>query len=181
MERFIENNELPEPDFIYNWAQSALELSDYQENILYNAIRDYKTGYHEPILSISKTMIVVEWPYKTCYEDNCFNVELADNPEERSGGLMFRQELEENWGMLFLFDEESKYPFWMKNTLIPLDIIWIDDDYKIVFIKENAQPCKENACPNIIPNKKAKYVLEINAGIADKIGLEVGDKLNFDI
>jgi uncharacterized membrane protein (UPF0127 family) len=104
---------------------------------------------------------------------------LADTPQKKSKGLMFRQELEENWGMFFLFDKESKHSFWMKNTLIALDIIWIDDDFKVVYIKESFQPCQEDNCPSVVPNRKAKYVLEINAGIADKIGIEVGDRVDF--
>lgn len=150
----------------------------YPEHVLYQAIRDYETGYHTPILEVRKTMIIVEWPYKTCFENDCFNVELADIPEKQSLGLMYREKLEKNWGMFFLFEAEKIFPFWMRNTLIPLDIIWIDDDYKVVYIKENAQPCQIEDCPNIIPDKKAKYVLEINAGISDKIDIEIGDRVD---
>lgn len=116
---------------------------------------------------------------EVCYKEYCFSIELARTLEERTTGLMFRKSLGENQGMLFIFDSEGNYPFWMENTLIPLDIIWINKDKKIVFINENSQPCRSKNCPLIIPGVKANYVLEINAGISQKIGLKVGDRLAF--
>ena len=94
---------------------------------------------------------------------------------------MYRKELDKNKGMLFIFDKEGIYPFWMKNTLIPLDIIWIDSNDKVVFISQNVQPCKNLICPSIFPTVKAKYVLEVNAGVCQEIGLKVGDELTIDI
>ncbi|MDD2697122.1 MAG: DUF192 domain-containing protein [Candidatus Pacebacteria bacterium] len=115
-----------------------------------------------------------------CFGSNCFQVEIADNSLERSQGLMFRQKLDSDKGMLFIFENEGEYPFWMKNTLIPLDIIWINGDKEVVFISENAQPCMEEfSCPSINPGKNARYVLEINGGISEKIGLNIGNKANF--
>ncbi|HIH36825.1 MAG TPA: DUF192 domain-containing protein [Methanocellales archaeon] len=109
-------------------------------------------------------------------KDNCFYVELAATPDDRTLGLMFREHLDPDKGMLFIFEEEGVRPFWMKNTLTPLDIIWISEDQEVVFISKNTQPCKTDICPGINPGKKAKYVLELNGGISDKIGLSVGDK-----
>ena len=123
---------------------------------------------------------------KVCFDKNCFNVEVAKTNEELEKGLMFRQQLGENNGMLFVFSKEAIYPFWMKNTLIPLDMIWINSENKIVFIKHNAEPCpsaqtsKETDCKNINPEVKAKYVLEINSGISEKLGLKAGDVVNID-
>jgi uncharacterized protein len=107
-----------------------------------------------------------------CYEDECFNVEIADSAVKRSEGLMFREYLED--GMLFIFDKEGKYSFWMKNTLIPLDIIWIGKDSEIVFISRNVQPCLE-VCESIKPDVNALYVLELNAGESSRLGMGVGD------
>ena len=118
---------------------------------------------------------------QVCFKENCFTVELADSPYEHSRGLMFRKQLDLDKGMLFIFKDEKRHSFWMKNTLIPLDIIWINKDRKVVFISRNAQPCKKDACPLITPDKKAQYVLELNGGISDKIGLKVGDKIIFDL
>lgn len=117
---------------------------------------------------------------RVCFNDNCFYVETAQNPVRKALGLMYRKQLGQDKGMLFIFDEEDIYPFWMKNTFIPLDIIWIDKNKEVVFIKENARPCNEK-CENIYPDKKAVYVFEINGGLADKIGLSVGDKVIFDL
>jgi len=116
---------------------------------------------------------------KICFENHCFYVELARTEQERTYGLMFRESMDLNKGMLFIFNEEKEYPFWMKNTLFSLDIIWINQDKEIVFIKKNVQPCKEEKCERIDPDKKAKYVLEINGGITDSIGVGLGDRLTF--
>ncbi|MFH1657459.1 MAG: DUF192 domain-containing protein [bacterium] len=124
------------------------------------------------------------WPAtgnQVCFETNCFEVELAETSEELSRGLMFREELAENKGMLFVFPEERMAPFWMKNTLIPLDIIWINQNREIVFINKDSQPCPPEWCVPINPGVAAKYVLEVNAGIAEKIGLLVGAKMLFDL
>jgi len=115
------------------------------------------------------------------FEDHCFYVEVVTTPQERARGLMFREQLDPDKGMLFIFDWEAVYPFWMKNTLIPLDIIWIDRDEEVVFISKDTQPCEQEPCPTINPYKKAKYVLEVCGGTADRIGLEVGDILKLDI
>jgi len=119
-------------------------------------------------------------PVSVCFENDCFSVEIADNSEEMSRGLMFREKMDADKGMLFIFEKEGEYPFWMKNTLIPLDIIWINENKEVVLITENAQPCqKDHFCPSFKPSETAKYVLEINGGISEKIGLKIGDKANF--
>ena len=125
---------------------------------------------------ISNQDIEVPKQNQVCINDNCFYVELATTPDERALGLMFREHLDPDKGMLFIFEEEGVHPFWMKNTLIPLDIIWISEDKEVVFISKNTQPCKTDICPSINPGKKARYVLEVNGGVSDKIGLNVGDK-----
>jgi uncharacterized membrane protein (UPF0127 family) len=118
---------------------------------------------------------------EVCFENKCFNVEIVDTSKEREIGLMNREDLAMNNGMLFVFKKEGIYNFWMKNTLIFLDIIWIDENNKIIFIKENAKPCKTNddKCELFTPNKKAKYVLEINGGIIEEIGIEVDNEVEF--
>jgi len=116
---------------------------------------------------------------QVCFKEHCFLVELATNDLERARGLMFRASLAADQGMLFIFDSPGEYPFWMKNTQIPLDIIWLDEDQKVVFISADTAPCDETNCPSINPQKSAKYVLELNGGAAQRIGLAVGDKLSF--
>ena len=104
------------------------------------------------------------------------NVEIADDNAEMEKGLMFREKLNENEGMLFVFGEEALHAFWMKNTLIPLDIIFIDENFDIIDIK-HAVPCKAEPCELYKPSKPAKYVLEVNEGFAEKNSIGVGDKI----
>ena len=118
---------------------------------------------------------------KICFQAFCFEVEIARTAEQRRQGLMFRKSLDENKGMLFDFGKQGRHSFWMKNTLIPLDIIWFDDEHRVAFIKENAQPCVQELCQPISPSELASYVLEINAGMVDKIGLSIGATMIFDI
>ena len=115
---------------------------------------------------------------QVCFRENCFYAELAMTDAQRTKGLMYIEHLDENKGMLFIFDEENIYPFWMKNTLIPLDMIWISKNNEVVFIEKNALPCQENICYNIEPNRPAIYMLEINAGMVDKMGISLGDLIN---
>lgn len=110
---------------------------------------------------------------RICFEETCFLIEIADEQSERTQGLMFREQMDSDRGMLFIFEQESNYPFWMKDTILPLDIIWLNSDKEIVFIKANAEPY--STIP-IEPGKNAKYVLEINSGIAEKMDLEIGAK-----
>lgn len=118
---------------------------------------------------------------RVCMRGSCFGVELAKTPEERATGLMYREHLDLDKGMLFVFPEEGIYPFWMKNTKIHLDIIWIDADKRVVFIERDAVPCISESCPSITPDKEAMYVLELTAGTADRIGIQVGDFASFEI
>lgn len=117
---------------------------------------------------------------RVCFKNHCFEVETAVTPKQRNTGLMFREKLDPQRGMLFVFDEVDKHAFWMKHTLIPLDIIWINESSEIVFISENAQPCQESPCLTIEPTENAKYVLEINGGLSKKMGLVVGDKIKIE-
>ena len=107
--------------------------------------------------------------------------ELAVTDEERQRGLMFREKLGLDQGMLFVFEEESKYAFWMKNTLIPLDMLWIDKDRRIVHIRRNVPPCKEDPCPSYGPDRAGLYALELAAGASDRFGLKLFDRLEFSL
>jgi len=118
---------------------------------------------------------------QVCIGDRCLFVELAKTEVEHSKGLMNRTELGKNNGMLFIFDKEGVYPFWMKNTLIPLDIIWIDGSNKIVFIGQDIQPCKNLICSSVNPSVKAKYVLEVNSGLCKENNIKIGDEVKIKI
>lgn len=118
-------------------------------------------------------------PPQACFGSDCFTVEVARTPSEQERGLMFKEQMGPDKGMLFVFAQSGNYPFWMKNTLIPLDIIWINQNREVVFIAENVQPCKQVDCPLINPATDAKYVLELNGGTASRFKLHLGDKAYF--
>ena len=102
-------------------------------------------------------------------------LEVARSEPERSKGLMFRTSLAERAGMIFLFERPGIYPFWMKNTLIPLDMLWTDTTGKITWIAESVPPCKADPCPEYPPRAEASYVIEVAAGFAKRHKLKVGD------
>ncbi|NQU82447.1 MAG: DUF192 domain-containing protein [Parcubacteria group bacterium] len=136
------------------------------------------------ILAISTALIMFQKKLRqkeVCFRDHCFSVEIAKTRISQAKGLMFRRELAENKGMLFIFNKEGLRSFWMKNTLIPLDIIFFNENKEIVSIAKDVKPCEGEECPSIRPEKEAKYVLELNANIADKIDLKIGDKFNFSL
>lgn len=117
---------------------------------------------------------------RVCFKDSCFNVRLLIDDEELALGLMFKESLGQNKGMLFIFEKEGRYGFWMRNMLFPLDIIWINENQEAVFMARNMQPCSR-VCRTIMPDKKAKYVLEVNAGTIERINLNLRDEFEFDI
>lgn len=100
-------------------------------------------------------------------------VEIADTEEKRSRGLGDRKKLQENSGMLFLFEIPAKYQFWMKDMQFPIDIIWIDENKKIIAISKNIFPDTYPA--SFVPSDPVKYVLEVNAGWAERNGVKTGD------
>ncbi len=110
-----------------------------------------------------------------------FTVELAETSEKQALGLMFRDRLDENRGMLFLFPGEARRSFWMKNTRIPLDIFYFDAQRRLVSVAENAPPCRTERCPPYPSTGPAKYVLELNSGKAAELGVRPGDELELHI
>jgi uncharacterized membrane protein (UPF0127 family) len=107
--------------------------------------------------------------------------ELAMTPDERARGLMFREKVFPGQGMLFVFDEEGTYAFWMKNTLVPLDILWLDRNRRIVHIRSDVPPCQADPCPSYGPERPALYVLELAAGGAKLYNLKLFDRLEFKL
>jgi YVTN family beta-propeller protein len=104
-------------------------------------------------------------------------VEVLDDRQEFARGLMFRSHLPWNAGMLFAYYDEEPRSFWMKNTLIPLDMIFVDSSSRIIEIKENVPPCEQEECPSYPSREPAQYVLEVNAGFVQENGVRVGDRL----
>ena len=109
-----------------------------------------------------------------------YAIEVADDDAERARGLMFRDALPEDRGMLFIHDAEVPQAYWMKNTKIPLDILYFDTGRRLVSQQRDSPPCSlGDACPSYPSNAPARYVLELNAGSAEKLGLKDGAELTF--
>ncbi len=113
-------------------------------------------------------------PPQACFGEDCFFIEIADTSEERALGLMGRESLSANQGMLFVFESESIHGFWMKNTLISLDAIWINAQNQVVDVKTMV-PCEKDPCHVYNPNGSSLFVLEINAGLANEYTIQPGD------
>ncbi len=110
-----------------------------------------------------------------------FAVEIADTREKQALGLMFRDEMPADKGMLFIFPNEAPRSFWMKNTRIPLDIMYFDKDLNMVSISADTQPCRVSRCPSYPSIAPAMYVLELNAGTASELGVGPGDRLTIEL
>jgi uncharacterized protein len=108
-----------------------------------------------------------------------FNIELALDAATQQRGLMFRDEMPTDHGMLFIFDRPNLQTFWMKNCRMPLDILYFDANYKLINVQQRVPPCRDadGTCPVYPSTGPAQYVLELNAGTAEKIGVKAGDAL----
>ncbi|MGB7295950.1 MAG: DUF192 domain-containing protein [Candidatus Aminicenantales bacterium] len=105
--------------------------------------------------------------------------ELAVTVEARARGLMFREEIQEDQAMLFLFEDEDIHSFWMKNMRFSIDILWLDRERRIVHLEASVPPCLREPCPSYAPGAPAAYVLELRSGSAEKHGLSESDRLEF--
>jgi len=103
-----------------------------------------------------------------------FDIELAVTPDEQARGLMFRKSMADKEGMFFIFDRDEIRHFWMRNTLIPLDMVFIDSKFSVVDIHRNAKPLDETV---ISSRKPARYVLEVNAGKVDQCRIKSGSNI----
>ena len=109
-----------------------------------------------------------------------FAVEIADDAAERERGLMFRDELAPDRGMLFIHEREEDQAYWMKNTKIPLDILYFDHDRRLVSVQQRVPPCSlGDRCPPFPSEGPALYVLELNGGTVESMGVKPGDELKF--
>jgi len=115
-----------------------------------------------------------------CIREHCYRVEVAADQEALLTGLMHRDHLDRDSGMLFIFSQATQHSFWMKNTLIPLDMIWLNHVRQVVHIEENVPPCKQEPCPTYTPKRESIYVLELNAGEVKNKGIREGDSFEFN-
>lgn len=108
-----------------------------------------------------------------------FSLEIAADEASRSRGYMFREKVGRREGMLFPYDKSGHYSFWMKNCKVPLDIIWLDESFKVVEVAHDRPPCpREGECPLITPARPARYILEVAGGTAREEGLGLGDRIH---
>ena len=108
-------------------------------------------------------------------------VEVVEDASLQALGLMFRTELAEDAGMLFVYPGERRLSFWMLNTKIPLDILYFDAQLKLVTLVDSAQPCRVERCPTYPSTRPAMYVLELHGGLANRWGLELSDVLTLHL
>lgn len=121
---------------------------------------------------------------KLFLKDQELVVEIADTHLSRSKGLMYREQLNENAGMLFIFEKPGKHSFWMWDTKISLDMIWIDSNKQVVYIQPNVPPCTESLksrCTIYKPDQNALYVLEVNSGFVNEFNVQIGDRVDFEL
>jgi len=111
---------------------------------------------------------------KVCFGTACLKVEVAQSNSELERGLQYRETMPRDEGMLFVFPQDVQAGFWMKNTLLPLDMIWLNEGKKVVYIEKNAPPCLQENCPVYGPQETIRYVVEANAGFADANNIQVG-------
>lgn len=143
-------------------------------------IRSFKRALWIAFLAACCTSCIAQEPYVRIKGEK-FTVEIADTSDKQQLGLMFRDSMPRDHGMLFIFPAEAKRSFWMKNMRIPLDILYFDEDLRLVSAARGAKPCRTARCPGYPSAAPAKYVLELNAGLADEIGLEAGDRMEIKL
>ena len=107
--------------------------------------------------------------------------ELMVKDEDRAMGLMFRPSLPLDRGLLFVFADVDFHGIWMKNCRFPIDIVWLDEDRKVVHVAPKVPPCTADPCPSYLPMRKAAYVVEMNAGAAKREKIALGSTLSFTL
>jgi uncharacterized protein len=138
----------------------------------------YQTAWGEPRSRPGNELASIATP-----EGSIIFAEIADSPDKRAKGLMDRPSIAQDGGMLFQFPELGYWTFWMKNTKIPLDILWLDKTGTIIHIESNVPICTrtDDHCPRYYSHKKSWQVLELNAGMAEKLELTPGSQLMISV
>jgi hypothetical protein len=112
-------------------------------------------------------------------DETPITAELALTDLERARGLMYRDAIYADQGMLFVFSVEGYHSFWMKNMNFPIDILWLDEDKRIVHIEEQVPPCQTRDCPSYAPELPGMYVLELKAGMVKCHNLQLQQRIDF--
>ncbi len=135
------------------------------------------------ILAAIFIYIFYSWPRpRVCFEKTCFKVELARTETKQKTGLMYREPLKPDQGMLFIFPTSEQHPFWMKNMRQNIDIVFLDDDKRVNFIAADQHPCATGQyCPLVTSPEDTRFVLELPAGAATRLNLPIGGQWMWDI
>jgi uncharacterized protein len=136
------------------------------------AVNDPNSTVPEPPFTQEGRLVILAADGKKKIEQ--FNIEIADNESQRQQGLMYRRKMDPKQAMLFTFDRTAEQAFWMRNTYIPLDILYIDEQLQVVSIQKNCKTLNDTPLPS---GKPAMYVLEINGGLSDQLGITPGAKI----
>jgi uncharacterized membrane protein (UPF0127 family) len=138
-----------------------------QELMISKEVRSGSNGYRQVNVTVNGLVLIAD---------------IAATDEQIVKGLSVKDSLAENEAMLFVFDNEAEYTFWMKNMKFPIDIIWIDADKTVVHIEHNLQPCSSNLlCPTYKPIEDSLYVLETVAGFAENHDIAKGTPIDFEL
>lgn len=136
--------------------------------------------YQDAVFKLDGKFATKQLSFTTGSEIVKLTVEVADNARKRQQGLMKRDKLEAGKGMWFIFQGEAPRIFWMKNTLIPLDLMFFNNKHEVVSVVENMTPCKTSFCPSYSSVVPAMYALEVPAGFVEEKNVKVGDSVAED-
>jgi uncharacterized membrane protein (UPF0127 family) len=131
------------------------------------------------LILFATTALAPDQTGQVCFKDRCLQAEVVTTLDRQMAGLMHRETLARDRGMLFIYSQEVWPRMYMKNMKIPLDMIWISQDREVVEIAERVPVCREEPCPRYGSEKPAMYVLEVNAGLAEEWGIKRGDRMTF--
>ena len=154
-------------DYVGNLWSKRLEPENQQQNMTTNGTVSNSVDYKQIDVKVNGIALTAD---------------IAETSEQKSKGLGGRDTLPENEGMIFPFNKESDYSFWMKGMKIPIDIIWIDSNKRVVHVEHDLDPCEpKSPCPSYTPKEDSLYVLETVAGFADKYNVTKGTQIEFDL
>ena len=169
-------------------TENRTQITERQDGV--HGISSIKISYYQKYIFIfflfsvfcflfSSSSVLAAQPKQVCFMEQCVAVEIADTNASRARGLQGVTSMPADHGMLFVFSSNEIFSFWMKDTMIPLDMLWIDEARKVVDIKAGLPPCVSDPCQVYTPSSMAIFVLEVNAKYAETHGLKVGDQAVF--